>query len=281
MTQNECNHANTASVIETLSVQEGIDQRAIVNSNAIIGTNVSIGPFSIIEGGVVIGDNVQIGAHAFIGAGSAIGRGCRIFHGVVIGTEPQDLKYRGEKTTVEIGEETVLREYCTIHRGSSHRKKTTIGKRNYFMAYCHAGHDCVIGDNVIMANAVNLGGHVVVEDFANLGGLVGVHQFVQIGKHAFIAGGYRVIKDVPPYIIAGGEPLEFCGLNTVGLARRGFTKEKIDEIKNVYRIVYRANFNVTQAVKKIQSELSITPEIQEILNFVNSSQRGIIPAGRS
>lgn len=278
MTQNELNQTITPVAVEPPDLQAGIDRHAVVGSNAHVGANVSIGPFSIIEDDVVIGDNVQIASHVFVGSGSAIGKGCRLFHGVVIGTEPQDLKYRGEKTTVEIGEDTVLREYCTIHRGSSHRKKTTIGSRNYFMAYCHAGHDCIIGDNVIMANAVNLGGHVVVGDYANLGGLVGVHQFVQIGKHAFIAGGYRVIKDVPPYIMAGGDPLEFCGLNTVGLTRRGFSKEKIEEIKNAYRFVYRSNLNVTQAVEKIQSELTVTPEIQEILNFVEVSRRGIIPA---
>ena len=282
MTENQ--HILEESVPSTtdsiLHGKEGIHSTAVVNSKADIGAHVSIGPYSIIEENVTIGDTTWIGAHAFIGKGTSLGKRCRIFHGAVIGTEPQDLKFLGGNTTVEIGEDTVLREYCTIHRGTEHREKTVVGNRCYLMAYTHVGHDGIIGDNVIMANATNLGGHVVIGDYANIGAMVGLHQFVKVGKHAFIAGGFRLVKDVPPFIMAGGQPMEFSGLNTVGLTRHNFTNEQLKEIKEVYRIIYRSNLNVSQALKKIEGEVQITPQVSEILNFIRESGRGIIPAGR-
>jgi UDP-N-acetylglucosamine acyltransferase len=256
-----------------------IHPSALIGKRSEIGTQVVIGPYAIIEDEVTIGDGARIGPYVFIGRGTSIGKRCRIFQGTVIGTDPQDLKYREESTSVEIGEDTVLREYVTIHRGTNHRKKTVIGKRNYLMAYSHVGHDCIIGDDVIMANGVNLGGHVVIGDFVNFGAMIGLHQFVHVGKHTFLAGGFRLVKDAPPYIMAGGEPMTFHGLNTVGLNRRGFTGEQKNSIKKAYTILYRSRLNVSQAVKKIQEEIPVTQEILEILDFVKKSERGIISAG--
>lgn len=256
-----------------------IHPSALINKKAEIGKDAVIGPFAIIEENVTIDDGAQIGPHVFIGKGTSIGKRCRIFQGTVIGTDPQDLKYKAESTSVEIGEDTVLREYVTIHRGTDHRKKTVIGKRNYLMAYSHVGHDCIIGNDVIMANGVNLGGHVVIEDFVNFGAMIGLHQFVHVGKHTFLAGGFRLVKDAPPFIMAGGEPMTYYGLNTVGLNRRGYTKEQKSSIKNAYTILYRSRLNVSQALIKIQEEMPATQEIREIIDFIERSERGIISAG--
>lgn len=261
------------------AVFQGIHPTAVVGSNVKMGAGVSVGPCALIADGAVIGDKTQIGPSVFVGEGVTIGTSCRIFNGVVIGTEPQDLKFNFEYTTVEIGDGTILREYCTIHRGSSHRRRTAIGKNCYLMAYCHLGHDCILGDHIIMANGVNLGGHVEVGNYTNIGAMVGVHQFGKIGEHSFIAGGYRVVKDVPPFVMSGGDPLAYYGLNVVGLTRRGIPKETLKEIKSAYQFIYRSGLNVSQAMEKIRGECPRTPEIEKIISFIEKSERGIIPSG--
>ncbi|RKY87613.1 acyl-[acyl-carrier-protein]--UDP-N-acetylglucosamine O-acyltransferase [candidate division KSB1 bacterium] len=253
-----------------------IDPTAIVKKEAEIGDNVSIGPFSIIEKNVIIGENTKIGSGVVISSGTSIGKGCNIFHGAVLGTIPQDLKFTGEETILRIGDNTTIREYATINRGTKYSGKTVVGKNCLVMAYVHIAHDCVIKDNVILANAVNMAGHVEIDDFAIVGGIVPIHQFVKIGKHSFIGGGYRVPKDVPPYILAAEEPLTYCGLNIVGLKRRGFSREAIEIIKKVYKFIYRSSLNVSQALEIIEKEIEKTKEVNEIVRFIKSSKRGII-----
>jgi len=253
-----------------------IHKSAIVHDSAEIGKNVTIGPFSLIEKNVVIEDGVEIRTHAVISSNTTLRRNCKVFHGAVVGEIPQDLKFEGEDTVTEIGENTVIREYVTIHRGTNDRLKTVIGRNCLIMAYAHVAHDCLLGDNVILANAVNLAGHVTIEDYAILGGLVPVHQFVNIGKHSYIGGGFRVSKDVPPFILASSEPLTYSGLNIVGLRRRGFTAENRALIKKAYRLLFRSEYNTTQALEQVKNQLPQTEEIQYIVDFVESSERGII-----
>jgi UDP-N-acetylglucosamine acyltransferase len=199
-----------------------------------------------------------------------------VFTGAVLGTIPQDLKFGGEETTLEIGERTTIREYATLNRGTKDRWKTTIGSDCLLMAYSHVAHDCAIGNHCILANAVNLAGHVVIEDWASIGGMVAVHQFVHIGQHCFIGGAYRVTKDVPPYILAVGEPMTYGGLNSVGLSRRGFSEQAIAALKRAYKLLYKSKLNVRQAIKRIREESELTPEVQNVLAFIEKSERGII-----
>jgi len=253
-----------------------IHPTAIVDPEAELGKDVSIGPFTIINEGVRIGDNVQIGSNVLIDSGAIIGRNCKIHHGVVLGTPPQDLKFGGEKTYLEIGENTVIREYATINRGTRHRGKVTVGSDCFIMMYAHVAHDCIIGNNVILANSVNIAGHVEVEDYAIIGGVVPVHQFTRIGAHSIIGGGFRVPKDVPPYILAGGYPLRYMGLNIIGLKRRNFSANTILTLKKACRILFQSQYNTTQAVEKIKSEIEPLPEIKHLLEFIEKSERGII-----
>jgi len=208
--------------------------------------------------------------------GARIGKNCNIFPGAVISATPQDLKYKGEETTVEIGDNTTIRECATINKGTSDRMKTVIGSNCLIMAYCHVAHDCFIGDNCIFSNNSTLAGHVTIGDNVILAGLVAVHQFVSVGNHAFVTGGSLVRKDVPPYVKAAREPLSYVGINSVGLRRRGFDSEKIREIQNLYRILYQKNYNNTQAVQIIEAEMAATPERDKILQFIRDSQRGIM-----
>jgi len=253
-----------------------IHSTAIVDVKAELGSGVTVGPYTVIQGDVTIGENTEIGSHVYIHSGTRMGKKCRVFKGAVVGTDPQDLKYAGEKTTLEIGDETTVREFCTLNRGSSHRFKTEIGSRCLLMAYVHVAHDCIIGDNVILANAINMAGHVTIESFAAIGGMSPIHQFVRIGCHAFIGGGLRVNKDVPPYILAAGEPIQYAGINRVGLTRKGFSSETLNEIRRAYKLVYRSGLNVTQAVQKLKGEDALIPEVQRIVDFIESSDRGII-----
>lgn len=253
-----------------------IHPTAVVHETAKICENVSIGPYSIIERDAIIEDGVEIRAHVLIGAGTTLRKNCKLFHNAVVGEVPQDLKFEGESTTTEIGENTVVREFVTIHKGTKDRKKTLVGNNCLLMAYVHVAHDCFIGDNVILANAVNLAGHVTIEEYASLGGIVPVHQFVNIGAHCYIGGGYRVSKDVPPYILASSEPLTYSGLNVLGLRRRGFTQENRSLIKQAYRLIYRSQYNTSQAIEKIKNELPQTEEVQHIIQFYENSQRGVI-----
>lgn len=253
-----------------------IDPRAVVSPKAVMGDGVSVGPFSIIEDDVTIGDGTTIGAHTVIHSGTRLGRECRIHDMAAIGGPPQDLKYRGEPTTLEIGDKAVIREFVTLNRGTTETGRTVIGSNCMFMAYSHVAHDCVVGDNVILANCCALGGHVHLGSWVILGGLTPVHQFCTVGDHAMVGGGFRVVKDVPPYILAGSEPLIFERLNIVGLRRRGFSDKSIEVLDTTYRLIYRSSLNVSQAVARIKEEVEQTPEVQAVLSFIAKSKRGII-----
>jgi UDP-N-acetylglucosamine acyltransferase len=259
-----------------------ISPRAEVSARAEIGVNVSIGPFTVVEAGAVIGEGTTIGANALIAKGARLGKGCRIHHGAVIGHEPQDLKYAGEITTCEIGDRTVVREYATLHRGTGEGGRTIIGSDCLLMGYVHIAHDCTIGDHVILANAVMIAGHTDIETYATIGGITPIHQFVRIGQHSMIGGGLRVPKDVPPYVLAGQEPLVYEGLNSIGLRRRGFSRPVLDALDRTYTLIFNSGLNVSQAVSRIKGDpvLSAVPEVQNVLAFIALSKRGIIAGHR-
>jgi len=247
-----------------------------VHPGAKIDKSVVIEPFVTIENNVIIGRGTWVASNVTIMEGARIGENCRIFPGSVISAIPQDLKFNGEDSVVEIGNNTTIRECSTINRGTSVTGKTIIGENCLIMAYSHVAHDCLIGNNCVIANSVALAGHVTIGDYAILGGNAAVHQFVTIGKHSMISGGSLVRKDIPPYVKAAREPLSFIGINSIGLRRRGFTEEKITEIQNIYRILFQKNNNNSQAVIKIEAELKSSPERDEITSFVRNSGRGIM-----
>jgi UDP-N-acetylglucosamine acyltransferase len=253
-----------------------IHPSALVSQKAKIGDNVTVGPFTIIEDDVQIGDGTSIASNVLIANGTRLGRECRVHHGATLGTIPQDLKFRGEITTLEIGDHTTIREYVTLNRGTHDRWKTTIGSHCFLMSYAHVAHDCAVGNHVILANAVNMGGHVINEDHAVVGGIVAIHQFSHIGRHSMIGGGFRVTKDVPPYVLAGQEPLSFNGLNIVGLRRRNFPQETIQTLEKAFQLIYYSQLNVSQALEKIKKELPPTEEIKHVIEFIEKSKRGII-----
>jgi UDP-N-acetylglucosamine acyltransferase len=249
---------------------------AYVHPEANIAENVVIEPFVTIDKDVIIGEGTRIGSSVTILPGTRIGKNCQIFPGAVIGAVPQDLKFRGEYSTVEIGNNTTIREFVTVNRGTSAKGKTVIGNNCLLMAYVHVAHDCVVGNNVILVNNTQLAGEVIVDDFAILAGMVAVHQFVHVGSHVMIAGGSLVRKDVPPFIKAGREPLSYVGINSIGLRRRNFTNEKIREVQEVYRYIYQKGLNISQAVEIIEAEMPASTERDEILLFIKDSKRGII-----
>lgn len=241
-----------------------------------MGDNVKIGPYSIIGSNVSIGDNTVIGNHVTICDNTLLGKDCNIFHSSVIGEIPQDLKFKGEKTDTVIGERTTIREFVTINRGTSALGKTEIGSDCLLMAYVHVAHDCIIGNNVIMSNMATLGGHVSIGDWVSLGGGVLVHQFCRIGAHAFIGGGFRVVQDVPPFILGAEEPLTFQGINRIGLKRKGYSAEDRKSIKNIYHIFFRSRLNRQDALSKIKSDFSPSHYRDQIIDFISYSDRGII-----
>ena len=249
---------------------------AYVHPGAKIAKNVVIEPFTTIDNNVVIGEGTWIGSNVTIMEGARIGKNCNIFPGSVISAIPQDLKFKGEETTAEIGNNTTIREYVTINRGTVDRGKTVVGDNCLIMAYCHIAHDCVVGNNCIFSNSSTLAGHISVGDYVVLAGMTAVHQFCMIGNHAFVTGGSLVRKDVPPYVKAAREPLSYVGINSVGLRRRGYTSDQIKEIQSIYRILYQKNYNNTQAAQIIEAELEATPERDEILQFIKDSKRGIM-----
>ena len=259
-----------------------IDPRAQVSPRAELGDNVCVGPFTIIEDYVRIGDGTVIDANALIGIRTRIGKNCRIHHGAVVGHVPQDLKYANEPTSLEIGDRTVVREYAALHRGTGEGGRTIIGSDCFLMGFAHVAHDCVLGNHIIMANAVMLAGHCVVEDWVTIGGVTPVHQFVKIGQHAMIGGGLRVSKDVPPYILAGNDPLVCEGLNSIGLRRRGFQPAAIAALDKAYQLLYHAKLNVSQALARIRdnAELMAVQEVRNVVEFIEKSKRGIIGAPR-
>jgi UDP-N-acetylglucosamine acyltransferase len=229
-----------------------------VSPKAQIGKNVTIDPFAYIDDNVILGDN------------------CHVFPNAAIGCVPQDLKYQGEETWTIIGDNCVLREFVTIHRGTASKGKTVIGNNNLIMAYCHVAHDCVLGNNIIMSNATQLAGEVVVDDYAIIGGGTLVHQFTHIGGHCMIQGGSRTSKDIPPYVIAAREPIAYCGINSVGLNRRGFTPEQIHIIQEVYRLIYNSGLNTSNALEQIEATVPQTAERDYIIDFIRKSQKGIV-----
>ncbi|MEJ6749015.1 MAG: acyl-ACP--UDP-N-acetylglucosamine O-acyltransferase [Flavobacteriales bacterium] len=249
---------------------------SFVHSGTKIDKSVVIEPFVTIESNVVIGKGTWIGSNVTIMEGARIGENCRIFPGAVISAIPQDLKFNGESSIVEIGDNSTIRECATVNRGTSATGKTIIGKNCLLMAYSHVAHDCNIGDNCVIVNGVALAGHVTIGDFAILGGNSAVHQFVTIGRHAMISGGSLVRKDVPPFVKAAREPLSYIGVNSIGLRRKEFTEEKINEIQDIYRILFQKKNNNSQAILKIEAELKSTPERDEIISFVKNSGRGIM-----
>lgn len=249
---------------------------AYVHPEAIVSDNVVIEPFVTIDKDVIIGEGTRIGSNVTILPGTRIGKNCNIFPGAVIGAIPQDLKFRGEYTTVEIGNNTTIREFVTVNRGTAAKGRTIVGKNCLLMAYVHIAHDCMVGNNVILVNNTQLAGEVIVDDWAILAGMVAVHQFCHIGSHVMIAGGSLVRKDVPPFIKAGREPLSYVGINSIGLRRRNYSNEKITEIQDIYRYIYQKGLNTSQAVEIIEAEMLATPERDEILLFIKDSKRGII-----
>jgi UDP-N-acetylglucosamine acyltransferase len=249
---------------------------AYVHPDAKIAGNVVIEPFVSIDQDVVIGEGTRIGSSVTILPGTRIGKNCNIFPGAVIGAIPQDLKFRGEYSTVEIGDNNTIREMVTINRGTASKGKTVIGNNNLLMAYVHVAHDCVIGSNVILGNNTQLAGEVIVDDWAIISGMTGVHQFCRIGSHVMIGGGSLVRKDVPPFIKAGREPLSYVGINSIGLRRRNVSNDKIREVQDIYRYIYQKGLNTAQAVEIIEAEMPASQERDEILLFVKDSKRGII-----
>jgi len=254
-----------------------IHSTAIVSLKAKIGENVTVAPFAIVQDDVEIGDGTYIGPNVVVYDGARIGKNVKIYQGASIAHRPQDLKYKDEKTYLEIGDETVIHEFAALHRGTTATGITKIGKKCLLMAYTHVAHDCRIGDNCILANGVQVAGHVEIDDFAIIGGLTPIHQFVKIGKHVMVGGGLRVGKDVPPYIMAAGEPIRYGGLNIVGLRRRGFSNEDIEALKQAYTIIYNSCLNFSQAKEKIiSSTIYENLKVKEVVDFINKSSRGII-----
>lgn len=249
---------------------------AYVHPDAKIADNVVIEPFVSIDHDVEIGAGTRIGSSVTILPGTRIGKNCIIFPGAVIGAVPQDLKFRGEYTTVEIGDNNTIREFVTINRGTASKGKTSLGNNNLIMAYVHIAHDCKLGNNIILGNSTQLAGEVIIDDWVIISGMSGIHQFCRIGSHVMIGGGSRVTKDVPPFIKASREPLSYVGINSIGLRRRSITNEKIREIQDIYRYIYQKGLNTSQAVEVIEAEMAATPERDEILLFVKDSKRGIV-----
>jgi UDP-N-acetylglucosamine acyltransferase len=247
-----------------------------VHPEAQIGENVTIEPFTTIEKDVVIGDGSHIGPNVTVYDGARIGKNVKIFPGAVISAVPQDLKFKGEATTAEVGDNSTIRECVTINRGTVDKWKTVVGKNCLIMAYVHLGHDCILGDNVIVGNSVQFAGHVQVDDYVIFGGTCAVHQFVKIGAHAYIGGGALVRKDVPPFTKAAREPLSYAGINSVGLRRRGYTNNQINEIQEAYREIYLRGKNNSEALERIELEFPVSKERDEIINFIRNSTRGIM-----
>jgi UDP-N-acetylglucosamine acyltransferase len=253
-----------------------ISNLAYVHPDAKIGENVTIEPFATVYNDVVIGDGSWIGPHAVILEGARLGSKCKIFPGAVVSGIPQDLKFDGEYTTTEIGDNTTIRECVTVNRGTKAKGKTVIGNNCLIMAYVHIAHDCVIGNNVILVNSVGVAGEVEIGDWAIISGLTAVHQFSKIGAHAMISGGSLVRKDVPPFVKAAREPLSYVGVNSVGLRRRGFTNEQIYAIQDMYRFIYQSDMNHSSAINHIEANMPKTIERDMVIDFIRNSKRGIM-----
>ncbi|NDW08832.1 acyl-ACP--UDP-N-acetylglucosamine O-acyltransferase [Dysgonomonas sp. 520] len=253
-----------------------ISNLAYIHPDAKIGANVIIEPFAYVESNVEIGDGAHIMSNANIRFGSRIGKNCRIFPGAVIGGIPQDLKFKGEETLAVIGDNTTVRECCTVNRGTAAKGQTVVGSNCLLMAYSHIAHDCILKDYIIIGNATQLAGEVEVFEHAILSGGTLVHQFTRVGRNVMIQGGTRLGKDIPPYTIAGREPVSYAGINSVGLRRSGFSNDTINQIQEIYRVIYNSGMNFSDAVKKIEEDFQKTPEMINIVNFIKESPRGIV-----
>lgn len=253
-----------------------IHPTAIVSSDAEVAPDAEVGAYAIIGDNCTVASGCVISPRATLERNVLLGQNVKVGIGTILGGPPQDLKYAGEETTVEIGDGTVIREYTTINRGTAQSFKTTVGRNCLLMSYVHLAHDCHIGNNVILSNVVQLAGHVTVEDRAIISGLSAAHQFVRIGRQSFIGGCSRVSKDIPPFLKAVGNPVKLYGLNTVGLQRSGMDDDTIRELKRAYRLLFRSEMNVTQAIERAQTELEPLPEVKELLRFVEASERGVV-----
>lgn len=252
-----------------------IHPTALIDASAQLGDQVEVGPWAIIGPQCIIGNGTQIAARATLERNVRLGERVQIGIGAILGGDPQDLKYRGEETWVDIGDETSVREYATINRGTAHSITTSVGRNCFLMSYVHLAHDCHIGDNVIISNGTQLAGHVTVEDKATISGLCAVHQFSRIGRHSFIGGCSRVAQDVPPFVRAVGNPIKLFGLNSVGLRRTGFEEDVVRELKRAYRLCFRSDLNLGQGVDRARAELIMLPQVQHFLDFIEASQRGV------
>ncbi len=253
-----------------------IHPTAIISPDAEIAPDVEIGAFAIVGEGCSVDAGSVIAPRATLERNVTVGRSVKVGIGTILGGAPQDLKYAGEETSVEIGDGTVVREYVTVNRGTAHSFKTTVGENCLLMSYVHIGHDCRIGNSVILSNVVQLAGHVTIEDKAIISGMSAVHQFTRIGRHSFIGGMSRVSKDIPPFLKAVGNPVKLYGLNTIGLQRSGMDEETIRELKRAYRLLFRSDLNVTQAIERAQTEIESLPEVKELIRFVEASERGVV-----
>lgn len=245
-----------------------IHPSAIVSPKATLGDGVKIGPFTIIEDDVEIGEGTEVFAHAVIGDGARIGKNCRIYSGAVLSTEPQDVKYAGEKTYLYVGDRTIIREYVTLNRGTKAHGKTVIGSDCFFLSYVHVGHDCEVGNNVIISNAAQIGGHSEIGDHVTIGGITGIHQFTRIGKHVMIGAVSKVVHDVPPFVLTARDRFE--GLNVIGLKRRGFSDETIKRLREAYWIIFQSGLLMKNAIAKVKSEIEPTPEVEEVIRFLET-----------
>ena len=252
-----------------------IHPTALVDATAQFGVDVNVGPFAIIGPRCVIGDGCTIAARATLEQNVRLGRRVHVGSGAIVGGDPQDLKYRGEETWVDIGDDTAVREYATVNRGTAHSITTTVGKQCFLMSYSHVAHDCHLGDHVIISNGTQLAGHVTIEDRATISGLCAVHQFARVGRHAFIGGCSRVMQDVPPFVRAAGNPIKLFGLNSVGLQRSGFDATIVAELKRAYRYCFRSDLNLSQGVERARTEIADGPDVRHFLAFIEASQRGV------
>jgi UDP-N-acetylglucosamine acyltransferase len=255
--------------------ETSIHETALVDPGAELGEGVQIGPWAMLGPGVRIGDGTVVGPRVLIERDTLVGQDCRLANGAVLGTDPQDLKYKGEKSLLWVGDRTVVREFATLNRGTEASGRTVVGSDCMIMAYAHVAHDCEIGSHVVLANSVNMAGHVVIEDWVIVGGLTPIHQYVRIGAHAFVGGGSRVPQDIPPYCRAAGNPPKLYGLNSIGLERRGFSDEVRRALKHAYRVLFQGSENLSQAVARAESEVVGIPEVKHLLAFIRASERGV------
>lgn len=248
---------------------------ALIDDDADVAESASVGPYAVVGPGARLGEGVKVGPHVLVEQNTRVGDGCELHKGAVLGTDPQDMKYDGEETWLEVGPGTVIREYATLNRGTAASGVTVVGSACLVMAYAHVAHDCRLGDGVILANSVAMGGHVEIGDRAIVGGLVAIHQFVRIGRHAFVGGGSRLPQDVAPYVTVAGNPCAAYGINTEGLRRRGFDDERIRELKRAYRTLFRSEQHIGRAVEQLEEDAEHTAEVETLIEFVRTSERGL------